>query len=116
MPVYQQRPSSVPQADTPVAGIAGLVGFGFAIWGLVCASGIILQAVKHLVDLGAGVPAEFIQTVFLNGICGLLAGVAMAIIRSWPRRATHVEKSFVSALFNKGLAELNFDSVFWGRV
>jgi hypothetical protein len=49
-------------------------------------------------------------------VAGVFAGIATVIVRAWGRKPGHLESSFLSALFAKGLETPPYDKVFCGRV
>jgi hypothetical protein len=75
-----------------------------------------LAALSQLIQvIFAGEASEIIGNVVLSAIAGVFAGIAVAVIRSWPRRTIDSTAPFVSALFTKGLAAPQLDNVFWAR-
>jgi hypothetical protein len=102
-------------SQNPIAGLLGLGVVSVSIWGLVCAARVILGAVSVIVDVLFGTaPSTLIGSVILSAFAGAFAGIALALLRSLRRKPDAVSKSFLSALFNKGLAG-SFDAGFWGR-
>jgi hypothetical protein len=118
---YQSRGTGRASADTGFLGlVGGTISIGVAVvsvWGLVCAARITLSGLSLLIDtLTNGGPADIVRALVLNGIGGVLGGVAVVVLRSWARKSGHLSQSFVSALFNKGLAAPRLDGIFLGRV
>src|SRR5437868_809891 len=110
-----QRNTSGPVGGNPILGAIGLLAMGISLWVLACAAAVTLSGLSLLLDLSLhGGPAGIIQNVLMSGVAGIFAGVAMAIVRCWPRKTSALTKSFISALFSKGLAEPQLDAVFWG--
>jgi hypothetical protein len=116
--------SHTPHGPTQSTGIGGMIvgaiglgAIGVSVWGLVCAARITFSALSLLIDIITdGGPSGLVRVVVLNGVAGVLAAAAVAILRSWPRKTGRLSESFVSALFNKGLAAPGLDGVFIGRV
>jgi hypothetical protein len=98
-------------------GALGLGGIGILIWALVYAAQLVLVSGFMLVGalLDASVDG-LASNIFLSGIAGVFAGIAIATIRSLHRKPGSIEKSFVSALFSKGLAVPSLDGLFWAKV
>src|SRR6266404_1368628 len=118
---YQSRGTGSMSTDTGFLGLVwGAISIGVAVvsvWGLVCAARITLSGLSLLIDtLTNGAPADVMKTLVLNGMGGVLGGVAIVVLRSWARKSGHLSQSFVSALFNKGLAAPALDGIFLGRV
>jgi hypothetical protein len=89
---------------------------GIAIWVLLIgAQFVLLSAVALLSVLFGAAPDGVASNIILSGIAGAFAGIAIATIRSLRRKPGSIEKSFVSALFSKGLAAPLIDGSFWGR-
>jgi hypothetical protein len=106
-------PNTAP--DNPLLGVLGLGVAAFSIWGLVCAARITLGAVSVLVDVFLGAaPSSLLGSVTLSAFAGAFAGIALALLRSLRRKPDAASKSFLSALFSKGLTR-SINSGFWGR-
>ncbi len=89
---------------------------GIAIWALVIAAQLVLVSAASLLGaLSGAAPEGVASNILLSGIAGAFAGIAITIMRSLRRKPGSIEKSFVSALFSKGLAAPSLDASFWGR-
>ena len=101
----------------PVVGGLSLAAVCVGVWALVCAARLILAAISF-----ALAPPDWITVrglaanIFENAICGLFAGLAIGIFMAWGRKPGNLGSSFLSALFNKNLAQPDLDALFWGRV
>jgi hypothetical protein len=63
-----------------------------------------------------GAPSYVLQNIVSSALEGIFAGITIATVRSWGRKPGNIEKSFLSALFTKGLELPPYNKVFWGRV
>jgi hypothetical protein len=97
-----------------VGGIVGLAALGVSVWAIICAARITISAISLLIVAG-NIPTLFTNLV-LSGIAGGFAGLAVATIRSWPRKSGRLQESFISSIFNKSLADPNSGGVFWLRI
>src|ERR1043166_744503 len=118
MPMRSQTPVGSAVNDiNPFVGFLGLAGVVIGIWALVCAARLILAAISALLA-----PPDWITVpglaanIFENAICGLFAGLAIGVLMAWGRKPGNLASSFLSALFNKNLAQPDLDALFWGRV
>lgn len=116
VPVNQRGPLDQGPRDLLI-GALGLGGIGILIWALVYAAQLVL--VSGFMLVGAVLDASvdgLASNIFLSSIAGVFAGIAIATIRSLHRKPGNIEKSFVSALFSKGLAVPSLDGLFWAKV
>ena len=87
---------------------------GIALWSLVIAAEFVLISAASLIGvLFSTAPDSMAPNIFLSGIAGAFAGIATAMVRSLRRKPSSIEKSFISALFSKGLAAPSLDGPFW---
>jgi hypothetical protein len=109
--------SSSSSSSNPIAGIASLAAAVISVWAVVCAARIVLSGVVLLFDAltGPAASASLAENLVMSGIAGVFSGVAIAMVRAWPKKAGHTSETFVSALFSKGLAAPTLDGVFWER-
>jgi hypothetical protein len=115
-------PNSRGTSDTPnpvelLTGVACLVGAGILIWALVIAAELVFFSAAALIGTVLGqAPDGVISNIILSSIAGVFAGIAGTTIRSLRRKPGSIEKSFVSALFSKGLAAPSLGGLFWAKV
>jgi hypothetical protein len=110
-------PSNIPNPLELLAGVASLVGAGILIWALVVAAELVFFSATALIVTMLGLaPDGVISNIILSSIAGVFAGIAVTMIRSLHRKPRSIEKSFVSALFSKGLAAPSLDGLFWTKV
>lgn len=129
----QDNPKNPPPWMTGPSELTGnwfldliVVSVGFIVLGLciilciiatVLAASLTMAALSVLIKLiTQGMPANVLQNILLSVVAGVFAGIATVIVRSWGRKPGHLEKSFLSALFAKGLEAPPYDEVFLGRV
>jgi hypothetical protein len=95
----------------------GLAAFGVSIWGIICAARICLASASIVLDVLFGAaPSGIVSSVIMSALAGGFAAITIALLRSFRRKAGSSTTSFLSALFNKGLAGPTLDAAFWGRV
>jgi hypothetical protein len=116
VPVDQRDPIGQGPGELFI-GALGLCGIGILIWALVYAAQFVLVSGFMLVGVVLDASADGLASnIFLSGIAGVFAGIAISTIRSLHRKPGNIEKSFVSALFSKGLAVPSLDGLFWAKV
>ena len=114
---HNRGTSNTPNPVELLTGVACLVGAGILIWALVIAAELVFFSAAALVDTMLGLaPDGVISNIILSSIAGVFAGIAATTIRSLRRKPGSIEKSFVSALFSKGLAAPSLDGLFWAKV
>jgi hypothetical protein len=95
----------------------GFIVLGVSILVTITTAAIMMGTFSLLIKLIIhGATANVLQNLLLSVVAGVFAGIATVIIRFWGRKPSHLEKSFLSALFTKGLEAPTYDKVFWGRV
>lgn len=116
--VRYRGPTGPVGADVnPIVGIAGFAAFGIGLWVLVCVARLVLAAISFAIappdwTTVPGLAANIIE----NAVCGLFAGLVIGGLLAWGRKPDKLGESFLSALFNKGLAGPDINALFWGRV
>lgn len=106
--------------SVPSGPITGLLGVGAIVcvcWATWWAVRIVLGTVFTLLHAVIGQPVGGLAAnMLLSGIGGAFAGIALAIVRSLPRKPGHLAKSFISALFTGGLQTAPLGSEYLEKV